>query len=470
MNYYLIVVVAFVSYVLYKCYIYPLYLSPLRKIPGPPVNNNFILGHFASFLNQEVGDAHDYLAKKYGRIARYHGLFNKPHISISDPKLVQKVLVNHCYDYPRFIPNRTMAKKFFGGGILIAEGESHKRQRKMMNPSFAFANVKEIVPTFVQAGHKLKDIWIKQIGNKKEERISVTAIIQKITLDVIGLVGFNYEFNSTTSDSELAKAYRTLFGLNPSPLFAAFAHILPFIRKLPININNQFYDSIKIINNISEKLVVEQKNAPVRRKDLLSLLVKENESLPVYEQLTHEELVSQVMILLAAGHETTSTALSWALYFLAKYPDIQDRLRKEVLDVFTDRNHFPTIDEIDQLKYLECIFKETLRIDTLLMIPIYAIHHDPSIWGDDAENFNPSRWLDPEIKSKISNTHFLPFSAGPKNCLGFKMAHLELKSILSVIIRNFEFRLVEGFTFKKKLFGLSKPIPGIDLFVSKVDY
>ncbi|RIB11299.1 cytochrome P450 [Gigaspora rosea] len=492
MNYYLIVVFAFVGYVLYKCYIYPLYLSPLRKIPGPPVNNNFILGHFATFLNQ--GDVHDYLTKKYGRIARYHGLFNKPHISISDPKLVQQVLVNHSYDYPKFFVNRIVVKKLFAGGILIAEGDSHKRQRKMMNPSFAFANVKEMVPTFVQAGHKLKDIWIKQIGNKKEERITITAIIQKITLDVIGLVGFNYEFNSITSDTELAKAYRTLFGRNVSPLFVAFSNLLPFFMKLPITYNNQLYDSIKIINNISEKLIAEQKNAPVRGKDLLSLLVKENESLPVYEQLTHEELVGQIMVLLAAGHETTSTTLSWALYFLAKYPDIQDRLRKEVLDVFTDRNHLPTIDEIDKLKYLECIFKETLRIiptvpelrrynlkdeimngyvipkDTLLTISIYAIHHDPSIWGDDAENFNPSRWLDPEIKSKISNTHFLPFGAGPKSCLGLKIAHLELKSILSVIIRNFEFRLVEGFTFKKKFIGLSKPIPGIDLFVSKVDY
>ncbi|CAG8535319.1 29902_t:CDS:2, partial [Gigaspora margarita] len=375
------------------CYIYPLYLSPLRKIPGPPVNN-FILGHFASFLNQAVGDAHDYLAKKYGGIARYHGLFNKPHISISDPKLVQQVLVNHSYDYPRYFVNRNETKKFFGSGILIAEGDSHKRQRKMMNPSFAFANVKMLLALLI--------------------------------------CRFNYEFNSTTSDSELAKAYRTLFGGNPSPLFVAFVNILPFIRKLRIIHNNQFYDSIKIINNISEKLIAEQKNASVRGKDLLFLLVKENESLPVYEQLTHEELVSQVVILLAAGHETTSTALSWALYFLAKYPDIQDCLRKEVLGVFTDRNHFPTIDEIDQLKYLEW----------------YAI--------DDFYIRYPSS----------------PFNlgAGPKNCLGMKMAHLELKSILSVIIRNFEFRLVEGFTFKKKLSGFAKPIPGIDLFVSKVDY
>ncbi|RIB20165.1 cytochrome P450 [Gigaspora rosea] len=68
------------------------------------------------------------------------------------------------------------------------------------------------------------------------------------------------------------------------------------------------------------------------------------------------------MTLLIAGHETTSSALSWALYFLAKYPDAQDSLRKELVDVFTDRDHVPTFDEIDHLKYLESVLIETLRV------------------------------------------------------------------------------------------------------------
>ncbi|RIB21087.1 cytochrome P450 [Gigaspora rosea] len=256
----------------------------------------------------------------------------------------------------------------------------------------------------------------------------------------------------------------------------------------------QYNNSIKIIKNVSERLVAEQKNATVRGKDLLSLLIKANENLPVDEQLTHNELLSQVMTLLIAGHETTSVALSWTLYFIAKNADVQDRLRKEILEIFTDRNHFPTFDEIEQLKYLDCVFKETLRIvppvpgvlrsnlkdevlngyvipkGTPMTIVFHVFHRDPSIWGDDAEDFNPSRWLDPEIKSKVTNTNFLPFGAGPRNCLGMKMTQLELKSILSVIIRNFEFRLVEGFSFKKKHIGMAKPIPGIDLLVSKVDY
>ncbi|RIB21088.1 cytochrome P450 [Gigaspora rosea] len=461
MDYYLVAFLAFISYALYKCYIHPFYLSPLRKIPGPPLDN-FILGHYATFLNKDMGEALSYLAKQYGGIVRYHGLFNKPYLLISDPKIVQQVLVNRPYDHPKYFTTREMAKELVGEGILLAQGDSHKRQRKMMNPSFAFSNIKEMVPTFVQA-------------------------------DVIGLVGFNYKFNSTTSDSELAQAYKTLVNRNPSPLYRALEENLYFIRKLPIPYYKQHFDSLKIIRNISEKLVAEQKNATVRGKDLMSILVKANEQLPVDEQLTHEELISQVMTLLIAGHETTSTSLSWILYFLAKNPDIQDRLRKEVFEAFTDRNHFPTFDEIEQLKYLECVFKETLRIippvpamprynikdeimdgyvvpkNTPLMIAICAIHHDPSIWGDDAEDFNPSRWLDPEIKSKVTNSNFIPFGAGPTSCLGLKMAHLELKSILAVIIRNLEFRLVEGYTFKKKFIGLSKPVPGIDLWVSKVD-
>ncbi|RIB26340.1 cytochrome P450 [Gigaspora rosea] len=491
MYYYLAVIATFIGYILYKCYIHPFYLSPLRKIPGPPIEN-FFLGHYASLLKNEPAVAFSQLKKQYGGIFRFHSLFNEPHIVVTDPKLVQTILVNRSYDFLKNF-NRSVIKDFFGNGILLAEGAVHKRQRKMMTPSFSFNNIKEMFPTFVQAGYKLKDLWMKQIGDKKEERITITNLIPKITLDVIGLVGFNYEFNSTTSNSELAQAYNVLFGRNPSPTYLAFVNLFPIIRKFPIPYNNRFYDAVRVTNEISEKLIAEQKNSPIQGKDILSFLVKANEKLPVNEQLKHDELIGQVMTLLVGGHDTTSTALSWALYFIAKTPDIQNRLRKELFDVSTDRNHQPTIDELEQLKYLDCILKETLRIippvvalgrhpakneildgyvipkGTPLLIPIYAIHHDPLVWGEDAEDFNPSRWINPEINSKISTSTFIPFSAGPKNCIGMKIAQLEFKAILSTLIRNFEFKVVEGFNFKMKSMGFAKPIPGIDLWVSKIE-
>ncbi|CAG8831707.1 22224_t:CDS:2, partial [Gigaspora margarita] len=162
-----------------------------------------------------------------------------------------------------------------------------------------------MAPTFIQAGHKLKDIWMKQI------------------------------------ESELAQAYRLIVRRNPSPLYMTLVDLLQLIRKLPTDYNNQFFNSIKIINKIFENQVVEQQNAAIQGKDLLSLLV---------------------MKLLEAGYETINTALSCALYFLAKHPNTHDCLRNEVLDVFTNNSYYPTFDEIENLKYLDCVFKETLRL------------------------------------------------------------------------------------------------------------
>ncbi|CAG8806619.1 13959_t:CDS:2, partial [Cetraspora pellucida] len=149
-------------------------------------------------------------------------------------------------------------------------------------------------------------------------------------------IGFNYEFNSTTTETELAKAYGFITKRNPTPLYIYLSKLLPFIRKLPTHDNNKLYDAVNTINNISEKLLADQKNSSVQGTDLLSLLVKANYQLPVNEQLTHRELLSSVMTFLLAGHDTSSVVLTWALYLLAKNPDIQDRLRKETLDIFPD--------------------------------------------------------------------------------------------------------------------------------------
>ncbi|CAG8749193.1 5855_t:CDS:1, partial [Cetraspora pellucida] len=101
---------------------------------------------------------------------------------------------------------------------------------------------------------------------------------------------------------------------------------------------------------------------------------------------------------------------------------------------------------------------------------IYATHHVPTIWGDDTEYFNSYRWLNPEITSNTTSYNFIPFSTSPRTCVGIKMGTLEVKTILAVIIRNLEFKLVEGFTFGVKYVSVAKPLPGIDLLVSRVNY
>ncbi|RIB05119.1 cytochrome P450 [Gigaspora rosea] len=398
-------------------------------------------------------------------------MLNEPHLIITDPQLVQKILTS--YDFQGVANLRAIAFDLFGSGIVCAQGNNHKRQRKLMNPLFTFANVKEMIPTFIKGGHQLKDHWIKLIGDKKEERITITSLISQVTLDIIGLVGFNYEFNSLKVKSELAKAYEIMSSYNRFPLFSVLIDFFPFVRKLPFDYNIRYNNALKVVSKISENLVIEHQKNSIKGKDLLSLLVEVNEVTPNNEKLTHDELVSQIKTLLLAGHETTSIALSWALYFLAKNHNYQDQLRDEIIKAFPDQNHQPTLDEIDQLKYLECIFKETLRIipptqvihrittkdevlndyivpkGTRLQISINSIHHDPLIWGENVEEFVPSRWLDPELK--VTNYKFLPFGAGYKLCIGWRVASLKFKSLLIVLIRNLKFSVVEESIFKKNL-------------------
>ncbi|CAB5216649.1 unnamed protein product [Rhizophagus irregularis] len=167
--------------------------------------------------------------------------------------------------------------------------------------------------------------------------------------------------------------------------------------------------------------------------------------------MTDNELKYQIMTFLLAGHETTSVSTSWALYFLSKYPHMQDLLREELVKAFPDKSKFnPTFDEINSLEYLNCVVKETLRLNppvgatsrlntkdevfggyhvpknTVMIIAISTLHQLPEIWGPTATEFDPKRW-------------------------------------------NFVFKPIEGFHIKRRIVPMNKPDPYLRLSVSKVE-
>ncbi|KAF0546601.1 cytochrome P450 [Gigaspora margarita] len=490
-------IIVLIGYFIYKFNIYPLYLSPLCKIPGPPVKN-FFYGNVRVFEDSELGERLVNWEKQYGSLFRIHGFLNRTFIVTTDPKVVQNIMTTHAYDYrkSRQLPQLTDT---IGEGLLLAEGNVHHRQRKMMNPAFSFANTKEIVPIVVRISHQLKEIIMNQIGDKKEERITINSLISKATLDIIGLVGFNYELNSLTTKSELAEAYDEITNTNKSywdVLIILLSGYFPFVRKIPITSNIRFMNAIKTVGKISENLVKERKNkiakGELKGNDLLTLIIKLNEDLSKDEKMTDDEIKYQIMTFLAAGHHTTSQSLSWSLYFLSKHPEIQDRLREELVQAFPDPNFQTTFDEIEHLKYLDSVIKEILRFippvsllsristkdevvngyfipkGSMFGISINTIHHKSSTWGEDANEFNPSRWLDPEIKSKVTNYTYLPFNTGQRSCIGIKLAIAEFKIILAVLIRNFIFKEVEGHKITTVYGVVTRPVPDIDLFVSKI--
>ncbi|CAB4433526.1 unnamed protein product [Rhizophagus irregularis] len=490
-------VLGFIGWVTYKIFIWPFYVSPLRKIPGPP-SANPIFGNIMTLLKEEEPQLK--WIQEYGNIIKYYGIFNEPTLFVADTRIIQEITLNKVYDFIK--PPKMLADAIIiaGKGIVLAEGEDHKRQRKMMNPAFSHNNVKEMIPTFIRVAFTLKDL-IEDKVNLGESEINLTPYISKATLDVIGLVGFNYEFNSLTSSNELAEAYDSLLNGSYPMLRVAISMLsnyIPFIRKIPTDINKRFANACEVIERVSKRLIKEKynedENGELKGKDLLSLLININKTLPTEEKMTDEELKYQIMTFLIAGHETTSVSTCWALYLLAQHPREQDLLREELVKAFPDKSKFnPTFDEINSLEYLNCIVKETLRIhspapfttrtnlndetfgeyfipkDTTIMVAISALHKSPEIWGSTAKDFDPQRWLNPSLTKNVTNLNYLPFLTGTRACIGNKVALNEFKILLSMLIRNFVFKPIEGFQLEPRTMAVNKPKPYLGLNVSKVE-
>ncbi|CAJ0836941.1 10654_t:CDS:2, partial [Entrophospora sp. SA101] len=392
-------------------------------------------------------------------------------------------------------------KKIVGDGILLVDGDVHKKQRKLMNPLFGNHSIRDMIPKFTRITNKLKDIWRDEIKNsqnvnndidKKCAIIDVGHYMGRASLDVIGIVGFDSEINSLIKSSSLADSLSTLFDHKYGSAFNLLSLALPILRLLPLKINQDTQNASIEIEKITRKLVQDKfdelKKGKLDSNDLISVLVKASygQEIDNNEQMSFEEIRNQIMTFLIAGHETTGVMMSWILYYLSKDQEIQDKLREEIVKEFPDKDSELNFDQINSMEYLNAVCKETLRIvppvvlvgrtanedvmideylipkDTPIFVPIYQIHHSPSIWGEDVEKFNPSRWFTEKVKG-LTHYNFMPFSAGPKSCIGNRLALNEAKVILCNLLRNFQFHEVKGFKVTSKANMTLRPDPTVKL-------
>ncbi|OZJ03915.1 hypothetical protein BZG36_03273 [Bifiguratus adelaidae] len=444
-----------VSWILYKFLFYPLYLSPLSKIPGPPVSAIPFTGNFWDIFSSEAGYHQLNWSYKFPRMYVYHGLFNIPRVLLTDPDLIREVLVTNAYDYIKPPNVIKFLGKIVGEGLLIAEGSAHKHQRKHIQPSFNPSVLRSFVPSFFLHSAELVNLWkVDLIGEDKAE-VNILDGCSRATLDIIGTAGFGYAFHAIEDDEDaegeesptLHWAYKTLLGPR-SMLEQLLLTFLPFFRNLPLKRNFAHQKGLNVIRDTSRELVEKAKESRAAQettevddgvlgpKDLLTVLVEQNDK----GGLTDEELVGQVMTFLVAGHETTSVTLTWSLYQLALDPDIQDKLRAEITPLFSkiDFNspdfpnvpNLPTYEEMNALPYLNNFCKEILRLippvpsttrvpakdvvlngyfipkGTPMFFSPVVTHRHTHFWGDDVMDFRPERWDEAPAKDISPYTYF----------------------------------------------------------------
>ncbi|CAK5277011.1 unnamed protein product [Mycena citricolor] len=309
--------------------------------------------------------------------------------------------------------------------------------------------------------------------------INLAEMFRQVTLNIMGQAGFGYNFNSLESagknEGDLGKAFHMLFrgpnaNLNIAVQRAQGA--FPALQYLVAAARLAQYAAK------AEARVLGEKDLGSGR-DLLSILVKANMSADIQDsqRLSDDEVISQIPTFLLAGHDTSSVALGWALHALGHHPDIQDKLRQELLSIHTDT---PSMDELNGLPYFDSVLKETMRLyapvpfvqrtalqddvlplskpyvdrwgvshenlpipkGQMITIPILGVNTDTQTWGDDALEFKPERWGNlPEAVHAVPGVwgNQLTFVAGAHSCIGFQFSVSEQKAILFSLLRASEF-------------------------------
>ncbi|KAJ7092281.1 cytochrome P450 [Mycena belliarum] len=478
------------AYVLYRAIsvVYARLTSPLRHLRGPK-SPSLVMGNILQLFGGVVTEIEDRWIEEYGTTFKIAGFLSQPDLYTIDTKALHHI-ITHTQIYQKPLEVQYNLGRVVGPGVLVVEGDVHKRQ----NPAFGVPQIRELTRVFVEKSAQLRDIWNAQaVQNGGTVRLEVMADITKTSLDMIGLAGFNQNINALGTGSDdvpdpLAEAFEALSASERQfNMWRNLQGVYPILRYIPTHADRIGRAAQAEMMRIGRQLLARSKRDIAdtgtfetgRARDLLNLLVRANTSkeIPINQRLSDEDVLAQVPTFLVAGHETISTALTWALFALTQNVEAQTRLREQLLSIDTET---PTLEELNSLPYLDCVVRETLRVHapvqsservaladdiiplvhpytdmhgkthdtirvtkgTVIVLPLLTLNRDPTIWGADAKEFKPERWESPlstSIPGVYSN--MFTFLGGPRNCIGYRFAIAEMKALLFTLIRAFEFEL-----------------------------
>ncbi|KAH7099905.1 cytochrome P450 [Auriculariales sp. MPI-PUGE-AT-0066] len=444
----------------------------LAPIPGPR-STLWIWGCAWDLYTSPPGKLLREWVRTYGGIVRSPGPFGSYLLSVTDRRAVQHILSSqNCYDFPKPDGVRAFFDLLLGRSVIWAEGEQHVHQRRTLAPAFTQQALRDMTPIIFDCANKVAARWAHILETSPSERkvIDVQLWANRMSLDAIGLAGFNHDFESLTSQepTPLAKALGAFTNSTASPNpFVTFAiqtltFRMPAVLKLPSKRNRTIQAARRKLNEATRAIWHDLKssNGSESSKTILGVLRRASAN----QNLSDDLVAAEMLTLVFGGYETTSCTLSWVLYELARHPAVQSQLRAELN---THAAAEPTFEDFQhKLPFLDAVVNETLRLHpaildphrqsavdsylplsngehvfvpsgVVLHIPICAMQRDPAVWGPDAETFRPSRWLNGVTEESDRRSELLAFGAGPRMCIGKHFAMLEIKAAVSTLIRQF---------------------------------
>jgi len=386
--------------------------------------------------------------------------FKRPMIRTEDPKNIEYFMKTNFYNYSKGDQQIEPMRDVLGHGIFASDGDAWKVMRKTASNIFNTKSFKQFVErVFVDEMNIFTD---KLHGYAASGQVfDLQDHFFRFTLDSFGIVGFGSEINSMANTKEPVP-FAVAFDRLQNRMFYRFTN--PFWKLAELIAPGTKHEDLKTMNSFGEKLVRERRAESAEmlksRSDLLSLFMNaKNEHGVPY---TDKELTEHVMNFIIAGRDTTAQSLSWSFYYLFKNPKTLEKLVQEIDETLGDKE-VPDYDEIRNMKYANAVFHEAIRLspavpfnsatalnDDVLPdgtpVPKGAVvgysplimARSTVIWGEDAEEFVPERWIGTKVPSPFEYT---PFKCGPRMCLGKAFAELEGVFVMVSVLRKFKYEL-----------------------------
>lgn len=424
--------------------------APARPVPRVPGGLPFV-GHLPEMQRDFLGLI-DRARDSVGDMAMINA-GPKRVICIADPVAAQHVLVDNPRNYSKQTRGYANLRKMLGNGLVTSEGSFWLRQRRISQPAFHREKIGALSAVIARDADETIASWDARIA--KGEAFDFNSEMMKLTMRIIGEMLFSVDVSGDSDEAGGAINEMVHQALQRT------VSLLNFPMPVPTPRNLRFGKAKRTLDDLVYGAIHERR-AGVAKPDMLSMLMESVDE-ETGEGMSDEQLRDELLTLFAAGHETTSMALSWTLHALLDHPAVEEKLRSEISSLHS-------IEQIVRAPYLDAVMKESFRLyppvwmvarcaeaddviptangsyrinqGEMVFVAQWTIHRHPKLWREPLR-FDPSRFLEDTNGARHKYAYF-PFLGGPRKCIGDQLAILEAKIILTKVLQRARYARVPG--------------------------